>query len=118
MIWALEDWLHVRGEHDGPLINRILKSGCRLEDGLSVQAIHDIVRRRWEQAGIAKFTPHDLRRTFAGDLMDLGADLSVVQALMGHANANTTVSYDRRGQRARRRAMQLRRVGYERRFGT
>lgn len=46
-----------------------------------------------------------LRRTFVGDALDSGADLSVVSQLVGHTNPATTASYDRRGHTARRAAV-------------
>jgi hypothetical protein len=43
------------------------------------------------------------------------ADLATVQKLMGHANANTTAGYDRRGEQAKRSAVKKLHVLYQRR---
>ena len=102
---AVSDWLEVRGEAPGPLFRRIKKGGKVQHEGLTEQGIYHILLKRGVQAGVAHFTPHDLRRTFAGDLLDVGADLSTVQKLMGHSDANTTARYDRRGERAKRSAV-------------
>lgn len=89
-----------------PLFCRILKSGRMLTDkSLSPEAVSELIVKRAVQAGIEDITPHDFRRTFAGDLLDAGADISTVQKLMGHASSDTTASYDRRGERARRAAI-------------
>jgi site-specific recombinase XerD len=85
---------------------------------LTDQGLYHILDTRRQEAHIATFTPHDLRRTFAGDLLDAGVDLSTVQKLMGHANANTTSGYDRRGERAKRDAVRKLHVPYERRFSS
>lgn len=119
---ALADWLYLlfnggtRQSMSGPLFTRILKGGAITTERLTDQGIYHILDTRRQAARIAPFTPHDLRRTFAGDLLDAGIDISTVQKLMGHANANTTSGYDRRGERAKRDAVRKLHVPYERRF--
>jgi len=115
---ALLDWLHVRGEGGpGPLFVRILKNGePRPGHRLTAQGVYDILARRAEEAGVDSFTPHDLRRTFAGDLLDAGVDLATVQKMMGHSNPATTASYDRRGERAKRAAASKLHIPYRRRY--
>jgi integrase len=113
---ALEDWLHVRGVFAGPLFYRIEKGGHIYHDRLTTQAIYTILRSRAAQAGVKEFSPHDLRRTFAGDLLDAGADIATVQKLMGHANVTTTARYDRRDAKAKRSAVNKLHVSYKRQW--
>lgn len=62
----------------------------------------------WFPSGrIEPFSPRDLRRTFAGDMLNSGADLAPVQQLMGHSSPSTTAGYDRRPKAARQRAAGL-----------
>jgi site-specific recombinase XerD len=48
--------------------------------------------------------PHDLRRTWTGDLLEAGVDLATVQKMAGHASVSTTGKYDRRDHGIQRRA--------------
>ena len=82
---------------------------------ISPAAIARIVNKRAAEAGVSAFSPHDMRRTFAGDLLDAGADISTVQKLMGHADPRTTASYDRRGERAKVAAVGRLHMAWERR---
>ncbi|MDQ1418880.1 MAG: integrase/recombinase XerD, partial [Acidimicrobiaceae bacterium] len=71
---------------------------------LTGEAIRQLLRTLGVQAGIEALSPHDLRRIYAADLLDAGADLPAVQQLLGHASPATTSRYDRRGDKARRAA--------------
>lgn len=110
---ALADWLAVRGGESGPLFWPVNKGGRLVRRRMSAQAIYNALLRRADQAGVAHFSPHDLRRTLAGDLLDAGADIVTVQKLLGHASVETTARYDRRPEEAKRRAANLIHVPYQ-----
>ena len=119
---ALRDYLAVRverlvGDDDEPsllsplykdtaLFVRARRGGIldRSAEALTGQAVYHVLQTRAREAGVESFSPHDLRRSYVGDLLDEGADLSVAQQLAGHASPTTTAGYDRRGERAKEQA--------------
>ena len=61
---------------------------------MSREAVWGLVKRWTEVAGVReRVTPHTFRHSFATHLLDGGADLRVVQALLGHASIGTTQLY-------------------------
>lgn len=93
---AMEIWLSKRGDQPGPLFTTIFKSDELTLVGMSNISVWYLLKNRAEKAGVAKFTPHDLRRTFASEMLSK-TDLATVAKLMGHEDVSTTAAYDRRG---------------------
>jgi site-specific recombinase XerD len=103
---TLETWMTIRGTTPGYLTCKIRRNTLYPDRPLSGRAIRQIVIDAAHRAGTPPLSPHDLRRTFAGDLLDAGVDLVTVSTLMGHASPSTTARYDRRGARAAREAIE------------
>ncbi|MBI2168297.1 MAG: site-specific tyrosine recombinase XerD [Actinobacteria bacterium] len=76
-----------RGDAEAAFLNargaRLTRQGCWM-----------ILRRHGQRAGLAdRLTPHVLRHSCATHMLDRGADLRVVQELLGHARISTTQVY-------------------------
>lgn len=134
---ALRDWLKVRGSgapadslwlpvsKSGAIVREPMVRGRRPRPGaaapsalkspaMTPAALELMLQRRAEQAGLDKpLSWHDFRRSFAGALLDAGADLATVQRLMGHSSPTTTSNYDRRGDETKRKALRSLHVPYK-----
>jgi len=65
----------------------------KIEGPLSTNAIRVTLHRIGRRSGLRRATPHMFRHSFATHLLDHGADLMVVQELLGHAFVQTTANY-------------------------
>jgi site-specific recombinase XerD len=103
-VTAVKQWLACRGDHEGALFYRVLKSGKIQAGRLSDQAIYNVVKKRQSEAGISEISPHDFRKTFISTILEETGDLRMAQALAGHSDPKTTANYDRREIKEMRKA--------------
>jgi len=90
---ACNEWLSVRPEAAAPEFDDFLFLN-RFGKPLSRMAVFNIVKKQAMLAGIRKeISPHTFRHSFATHLIEGGADLRVVQELLGHESVLTTEIY-------------------------
>jgi integrase len=105
---ALGAWLEVRGQEPGPLFHPVNHGGRIERRRMTAQVARWMLLKRARAAGVHPLpSPHDMRRTHASHLLDAGADIAIVQRLMGHSSPAITVKYDKRPEAAKAKAASL-----------
>lgn len=88
-IHAIDHYLHLRGDDANPYLF-LNNKGNKIDR----QFVWKMVREMTKMAKIKKqITPHTLRHSFATHLLDNGADLRIIQELLGHADIVSTDRY-------------------------
>ncbi|MDF1566942.1 MAG: tyrosine-type recombinase/integrase [Spirochaetaceae bacterium] len=96
---ALDAYLPLRLEHVADDIDsrRALILDLR-GNRLTTRGVYYLIRRYAALTGMAKnVTPHTFRHSFATHVLDEGADIRVVQEMLGHASISTTQIYTHTG---------------------
>lgn len=106
-IKALNKWLKVRGKHDGAIFSKIARGGSINDKALASCSLRGILKKVMDKGNINRFTPHDLRRSYATNLLENEVDVFIVKDLMGHNSIESTKIYDRRGVKAKAEAVKL-----------
>ena len=90
---AFRNWLEVRPEPASPAYDDIAFLN-RFGKGLSRVSVFGMVKKQAMLAGVRKeISPHTFRHSFATHLIENGADLRVVQEMLGHESILTTEIY-------------------------
>jgi site-specific recombinase XerD len=90
---AIDEYASAAELTEGIVFCPINKGGRVANDGMSEQAIYNVVIEYAQSLGLAKLAPHDLRRTFAKLAHKGGSGLEQIQLSLGHRSIETTERY-------------------------
>lgn len=105
---VIRAWIKASGvkEAGDALFNRIQRNGRVTSQPLTTTGLTRILEQLQQTSDIARFTPHDMRRTFITRLLEQGVDINTVRQLAGHSDITTTTRYDYRDDDMKAKASQ------------
>ncbi|WP_261109558.1 tyrosine-type recombinase/integrase [Serratia quinivorans] len=104
---AIRKWLKASAnEAENALFSRIQRNGKTATQPLTTTGLTGILEQLQLTSGIARFTPHDMRRTFITRLLEQCVDINTVRQLAGHSDISTTTRYDYRDEDMKVKASQ------------
>ena len=89
---AVDTWCQVAGIASGALFLSIRKGGKVQVEGMTAQAVRDVVSGYSKEVGLT-VAPHDLRRSFAKLAHKGGSTIDQIQLSLGHSSVQTTERY-------------------------
>lgn len=90
--FAIDSYLLAAGIADGPLFRSVRRGDHITDQGMTAQAIFDVVKTYAQEIGV-DVRPHDLRRTFAKLAHKGSAPIEQIQLSLGHSSVQTTERY-------------------------
>lgn len=105
---AIYKWLQYSGFINHPnhrMFCAINKGGSISDRELSGTDVYRTICGYVDKTELTRLSPHDFRRTYISLLIDKGVDLVTVSKIAGHSDIKQTVSYDRRNDDAKQRAV-------------